>query len=147
MKAIIPTLTYNNVTAAIDWLCNAFGFQRHLIILGKDGKIVHPELTFGNVMIMVGPSESGTEYSQLIKTPGEFGGMETQSPYIVSDDLDTLYTNAKKNGAKIAIDIKIEEYGGRGFTCYDPEGHIWNFGSYDPWKTENKNDLFTSRFY
>jgi hypothetical protein len=23
--------------------------------------------------------------------------------------------------------------GGRDFTCRDPEGHVWTFGSYDPW--------------
>ena len=30
-------------------------------------------------------------------------------------------------------EIKDEDYGGRGYSCSDPEGHIWNFGSYDPW--------------
>ncbi len=24
-------------------------------------------------------------------------------------------------------------YGGRGYTGRDPEGHVWAFGSYDPW--------------
>ncbi len=37
-------------------------------------------------------------------------------------------------GAEIILDIKDEDYGGRGYTCRDPEGHVWNFGSYDPWK-------------
>jgi uncharacterized glyoxalase superfamily protein PhnB len=31
------------------------------------------------------------------------------------------------------LDIKDEDYGGRGFTCRDLEGHICNFGTYDPW--------------
>jgi len=31
----------------------------------------------------------------------------------------------------IVIDIKDEDHGGRGFTCRDPEGHLWSFGSYD----------------
>jgi uncharacterized glyoxalase superfamily protein PhnB len=31
------------------------------------------------------------------------------------------------------MEIKDEEYGGRGFTCSDPEGHLWSFGTYDPW--------------
>ncbi|MCO5185240.1 MAG: glyoxalase, partial [Anaerolineae bacterium] len=26
-----------------------------------------------------------------------------------------------------------EDYGGRGYSCLDREGHVWNFGSYDPW--------------
>ncbi len=25
------------------------------------------------------------------------------------------------------------DYGGRNYTCVDPEGNLWNFGSYDPW--------------
>ena len=27
----------------------------------------------------------------------------------------------------------IPPYGGLGHTCRDIEGHIWTFGSYDPW--------------
>ena len=29
--------------------------------------------------------------------------------------------------------IKDEDYGGRGYSCRDSEGHIWRFGTYDPW--------------
>jgi hypothetical protein len=29
----------------------------------------------------------------------------------------------------------VEDYGGRGFSCRDLEGRLWNFGTYDPWKT------------
>ena len=36
-------------------------------------------------------------------------------------------------GAEIVIEIKDEDYGGRDYSCRDPEGHVWNFGSYDPW--------------
>lgn len=32
----------------------------------------------------------------------------------------------------IVIDIKDEDYGGRGFSCRDLEGHLWNFDTYDP---------------
>jgi uncharacterized glyoxalase superfamily protein PhnB len=28
------------------------------------------------------------------------------------------------------------EFGSRGFMCRDPEGHIWNVGTYDPWQPE-----------
>jgi uncharacterized glyoxalase superfamily protein PhnB len=31
------------------------------------------------------------------------------------------------------MDIKDEDYGGRGYNCRDPEGYLWSFGSYDPW--------------
>jgi len=36
-------------------------------------------------------------------------------------------------GAEVVIEIKDEDYGGRGCSCRDPEGNVWSFGSYDPW--------------
>jgi uncharacterized glyoxalase superfamily protein PhnB len=45
----------------------------------------------------------------------------------------TRFILGKTAGAEILIDIKTEDYGGRGFTCRDLEGHIWSFGTYDPW--------------
>jgi uncharacterized glyoxalase superfamily protein PhnB len=31
------------------------------------------------------------------------------------------------------MDIKDQDYGGRGYSCRDLEGHIWSIGTYDPW--------------
>ncbi len=132
-SAIIPSITYLDADAAIHWLCEAFGFEEHLIVPGDNRRILHAELRFGEVMIMVGSSDSGSEFSKLIRHPQDIGGFETQSPYLVVKNPDELYERATKAGAKIAIDIKTEEYGGRGFSCYDLEGHLWSFGSYDPW--------------
>ena len=83
-------------------------------------------------MIMLG-SATDSEFGRLIKQPDETGGAETQCPYVIVTDADAIYGKAKAAGARIAIDIKDEDYGGRGFSCYDPEGHLWNFGTYDPW--------------
>lgn len=137
MKAthVIPALIYNDAAAAIEFLGKAFGFEKHLVIPGDGHVIHHAELSLGGLMVMLGSAKSGSEYSKLVKTPKENGGFVTQSPYIVVDDPDTLYDRAKMNGAKIVIDIKDEDYGGRGFTCADPEGNLWSFGSYDPWKS------------
>jgi uncharacterized glyoxalase superfamily protein PhnB len=38
---VIPTLRYNDAAAAIAWLCEAFGFEKHLVVPGEDGTIVH----------------------------------------------------------------------------------------------------------
>lgn len=132
--AIIPCLKYKNATEAIEWLCHAFGFEKHLIVPGESGTIAHAQLKMGSVMIMLGSAQHDSEYGDQIKQPRDIGGFETQSPYIVVNDPDVMYDNAKKHGAKIAIEIKTEEYGGRVFSCYDLEGHLWNFGSYNPWK-------------
>ena len=34
----------------------------------------------------------------------------------------------------MVLEIKTEDYGGRGYSCRDVEGHLWNFGSYNPWQ-------------
>lgn len=129
--AIIPTLRYHDAPAAIDWLCKAFGFKKHLIVAGENGTIAHAQLTFGNGMIMLGTLRSD-EFGRLTRAPSVVGGT-TQSPYIVVADIDAHYARAKAAGALIAIEIKDEDYGGRDYSCPDPEGHLWNFGSYDPW--------------
>ena len=40
---------------------------------------------------------------------------------------------AKAAGAKIVHEIADASYDGRGYSCRDLEGHLWSFGSYDPW--------------
>ncbi len=52
-------------------------------------------------------------------------------------DLPDSTMQTRDLSAKILIEIKDEEYGGRGYTCKDTEEYVWNFGSYDPW-TENE---------
>lgn len=33
----------------------------------------------------------------------------------------------------LVVPMEYPEYGGAFFACRDPEGHVWNIGSYDPW--------------
>ena len=132
IATVIPTLRYRDAAAEIEWLCAAFGFERHLVVPGEDGTIAHAQLTFGNGMIMLG-SARDDEFGRWSKTPEQVGGVGTQSPYIVVADADAHYAQAEAAGAEIVLDIRDEDYGGRGYSCRDPEGHLWNFGTYDPW--------------
>jgi uncharacterized glyoxalase superfamily protein PhnB len=131
-SSIIPGLRYRNAPAAIDWLCNAFGFEKQLVVPNSDGTIAHAQLTFGGGMIMLG-SVKADDSERLLRQPDEIGGAETQSLYVVVPDADTHYARAKSAGAQIVFDIKDESYGGRGYTCRDLEGHLWSFGTYNPW--------------
>lgn len=128
----IPCLRYRDAPAAIDWLCKAFGFEKQLVVPDSDGGIAHAQLSYGNGMIMLG-SVVDSEYGRLMKQPGDIGNANTQSCYLVVSDADAVYRQAREAGAEIVLDIKDEDYGGRGFTCRDPEGHIWSLGTYDPW--------------
>ncbi len=129
---VIPTLRYKDAAVAIEWLCEAFGFEKHLVVPAEDGTIVHAQLTFGNGMVMLGSARE-SEFDDLQKPPSALGRAVSQSPYIVVDDPDKHYARAVAAGAEIVMEIKDEDYGGRDYSCRDPEGHVWNFGSYDPW--------------
>lgn len=130
-STVIPTLRYNDAKAAIDWLCETFGFTRHLVVEDTDGGIAHAQLRFGNGMIMLG-SARDDEFGRQQRPPTE--GAVTQSAYIAVADIDEHYTRAVAAGAAIVSDIKDEAHGGRSYSCRDPQGHLWNFGDYDPWK-------------
>ena len=128
---VVPCMRYRDAPAAIEWLCDTFGFEPQLVVPNEDGTIAHAQLAFGNSMIMLG-SVFDTEFGRLMKQPAEIGHFVTQSTYLVVNNADLVYGRALEAGAKILLDIKDEDYGGRGFTCSDPEGHVWSIGTYDP---------------
>ena len=128
----LPCLRYRDAPAMIDWLCRAFGFERHLVVPDAAGGIAHAQLSFGNGMVMLG-SVRDNEFGRLMAQPDDTGGRETQCAYLVCRDADALHAQAVAAGAQIVLPLKTEDYGGRGFGCRDPEGHLWTFGSYDPW--------------
>lgn len=130
---IIPTLKYADAPAAIDWLCRAFGFEKHLVVPQDDGTIAHAQLILGGDMIMLG-SARDTEFDTLQKPPAATGGTVTQSPYIIVDDVDAHHAHALEAGAEVVMSPEEQDYGGRLYSCRDPEGHLWNFGSYVPWE-------------
>lgn len=131
---IVPCLRYRNASAAIEWLEQAFGFSAHLVVPGPADTILHAQLTLGNGMVMLG-SVLDNDLAQHMAQPDEIGNRETQSAYVIVDDADAVYARARDAGATILVELADADYGGRGFTCRDPEGHVWSFGTYDPWQS------------
>ena len=132
-STIIPCLRYRDAPAAIDWLCRAFGFARRAVY--ADGATVHhAQLSFGNGMVMLGSVDNASEFGRRMAQPDELGLRETQCPCVIVADADAHYAQARAAGAVIVDDIRDQDYGGRGYSCRAPEGHLWWFGSYDPWK-------------
>jgi uncharacterized glyoxalase superfamily protein PhnB len=129
--ALVPALRYRDLDGAVTWLCGAFGFQVHSVVRGDDGKAVFGQLMHRGALIIVGPVRD-SELDRLMRQPDEIGGAETQSCYLVVEDADAHYVRARAAGAKILLKLKNDDNGGRGYTCADPEGHIWNFGTFDP---------------
>jgi uncharacterized glyoxalase superfamily protein PhnB len=124
MQNIYPVLKYEDARAAIDFLENAFGFERHAVYDGENGAVSHAELRFGSEMVMLSSSGEGRELFN--QAEGSY------SLYLVVDDPDAHHDRAKDAGAEIVLGLKDEDYGSRGYTARDPEGNLWSFGTYRP---------------
>jgi len=135
-STVIPALRYRDAPAAIEWFCSVLGFTRHAVYEGAGGVINHAELALGGGMIMLG-SIKDDEQGRRFKAPGELGGAETSSAYIVVPDADAVYVRAQAAGATIVRPLQQMEYGSREFTVSDPEGHSWSVGTYDPWRAQS----------
>ena len=85
-------------------------------------------------MIMLG-SHRDDEMGKMVCSPIDLDQKNTQSAYVVLAEnfIDAHYKNAKEKGAEILDTLEAQEYGGKNYICRDLEGHIWSFGSYDPW--------------
>jgi uncharacterized glyoxalase superfamily protein PhnB len=134
-REIIPNLRYADAPRAIEFLCEAFGFERRAVYLSEaDPNIVqHAQLVWADRMIMV-YSINDTEYARAakMKTAAEAGG-PTMGLYLIVEDVDGHAERARAAGAEIILGPDDKEYGGRGYSARDPEGNVWSFGSYDPW--------------
>src|SRR3546814_17502241 len=90
--SMIPALRYRDAPAAIDFLCRAFGFSRHLVVPGEAaGTVAHAQLTLGTGMIMLGSdTDDGrqSEYGRQIRRPAAPGGSNTQSHTVAVPAID-----------------------------------------------------------
>ena len=118
MSTISPIIPYRDVRAAIDFLCEAFAFERHAIHEGEDGQIQHVELRLGDDVIMPAPTRGG-----------EPGHAQT---YVVVADADAHHDHAKAAGALITMELRDTDYGSRDYAAKDLEGNSWYFGTYRP---------------
>lgn len=123
-----PTLTsgvyYKNPFAALDWLEQAFGFERIMVITDKDGNLGHSEMRFGDGVIYV-----GGEWTDLVASPASVGGRSTQTVHIqLKDGIDAHCERARAAGAEILAEPTDQFYGDRTYRARDPEGHMWTFG-------------------
>jgi uncharacterized glyoxalase superfamily protein PhnB len=132
-SVVIPAVRYRDAPAAIDWLREAFGFEEQFVVRGEDGVIAHAQLTYATGMIMLG-SARDDDWGQNVKPPAE-GAAVTQSIYVVVEDPDAHCEGAKAAGAEIIRELADTDYGSREYSARDLEGHVWSFGTYDPWSS------------
>jgi uncharacterized glyoxalase superfamily protein PhnB len=128
---LMPLMRYRDLAAAMGWLEQAFGFEKQIAVSDSDGEVIYGQMTYRGSLLMMGAVRD-TDLDKLMRQPDEVGGVETQSCYIVVDDADAHYARALEAGAEVVLEIKSDGLGRRGYSCRDPQGHIWNFGTYNP---------------
>ncbi|MEO8362118.1 MAG: VOC family protein [Vicinamibacteria bacterium] len=127
---------YDDPAAAIDWLCEAFGFEVRLKVEGEGGRIEHSELTYGEALIMVGGTgvadSAKSAWQKLLRSPRSISGGMTQSACLHLEDVDAHCARARAAGATIVCEPESTDYGDdywadRSYGALDLEGHLWWF--------------------
>jgi PhnB protein len=109
-STVIPQLVYDDVPAAIDWLCDKFGFAERW--RAGDHRA---QLSFGNGTIVVTEPRTSKALHGL------------QSVMVRVEDADAHHERARDRGARIIDVPKDFPYGERQYTAEDLGGHHWNF--------------------
>ena len=144
---ISASIFYDDPMRAIEWLCNAFGFEVRLIVENGEGELTHSELMYGEGVVMVGKAGKGL---QQTKSPRAASG-NTQQLMVYVDDVEAHCKRAREQGAKINQELMVTDYGSeywsdRAYGAEDLEGHRWwfterlNTGNPEWSKVRNKTD-------
>jgi uncharacterized glyoxalase superfamily protein PhnB len=119
MQTVTPYLLYEDAAAALEFLQRAFGFQEIRRMAAADGQVSHAELRIGDGHVHLGQPDEPT-------SPRRLGGA-TVLLYVIVDDVDAHYAQARAAGAEIIDEPADQDYGDRRYAARDPEGHVWYF--------------------
>lgn len=120
-QRITPYLYYTDLRAALAFLRDAFGFEQFGETMeGPDGRLNHAAMKLQDGQVMMGCP--GPDY----RNPRQLGH-QTQSLYVMVNDVDRHYQQALKAGAEILEVPEETSYGHRRYGAADPEGHHWYF--------------------
>ena len=133
------SMFYREPAAAIDWLCDAFGFELRLKVEGEPGQIIYSELLYGQALVSVSASarpddavEPGREFKSRHASPLDLDGRVSQALCLFVDDVDAHCVQARAHGATIHSEPATHDYGDdywsdRSYGALDCEGQSWWF--------------------
>ena len=122
-QRIFPMLAYNDAPAAIDFLCDAFGFKERSRMKMPDGTIGHAEIELGGNVVML----ATTWKAGGLASPQDLPALPYQL-FCEVDDVDAHFEHARASGA-VVIAEPGEGHGFRTYRAMDLEGHRWLFAS------------------
>lgn len=121
--SVWPAIFADDPLALRAWLVG-LGFEEGVVVPGAEpGTIHHSELLWpegGRVMVASRATKSA-----------EWPGVDRSSLYVVTDNPARVHERALAAAAQVTRPLKNEDdYASQGFSCTDPEGNHWSFGTY-----------------
>jgi uncharacterized glyoxalase superfamily protein PhnB len=132
MTDVIPMLTYENGTAAMDWLARAFGFQEVTRWLDDGGALSHGEMSTGNGRIMLASPTPDYENPRHHRENCERAMAWLAVPWVIDgvlvyvDDVEAHFEQSRDAGAMMLTGLEDGPPGKR-YRVEDIEGHRWMF--------------------
>jgi PhnB protein len=126
MSPVIPYLCVSDVSKSLLFYQRAFQFEIMEAVPGDLGTVVHGEMRYRGMVIMLGAESS----SEDIKSPRHSGILSPMLLYIYVDDIDTFYEQAIGKGAVGVVQPEDAFWGDRYAQLSDLDGYIWSFGTY-----------------
>lgn len=113
-------LSVDGADAASAWYCSALGAREQGRITLRGGKLIHVELRFGDLTVML-----ADEFPDL----GSFGPLHLAGTYgaiyLHVDDVDAAWDRALRAGATVVRPLADVFWGERDGQILDPFGHRW----------------------
>ena len=123
--SVTPYLMLRDGAAAIEFYKKAFGAKELMRFPGPQGKLAHAEVQIGDSPIMLADEMP----EALCQGPKTRGGT-TVGIMIYVENVDKLFDQAVKAGAKVLRPVKDQFYGDRSGSVEDPFGHIWTIATH-----------------
>ncbi|HEX5171454.1 MAG TPA: VOC family protein [Cyclobacteriaceae bacterium] len=131
-QQVIPMLSYEDGTAAMDWLCRVFGFEQKERMLDDRGKLIHGEIILGDGIIMLASPSPDYQSPKRHRRNCESTRKFYEVPWIINgvlvyvEDLISHYEKAKQEGAVILSEPE-DDFPGLRYRAEDLEGQRWMF--------------------
>lgn len=125
---VVPTLVYEDVGRAIDWLCDTFRFKERFRY-GPQDNPAGAQLAIGAGAIFLTKPRIGQspewDDQAVFRPPHSNEVTHTVSVHV--EDVDNHYAHVKQSGARILHPPETYPYGERQYTVEDLGGHRWTF--------------------
>ena len=122
---VTPYLIIRDAAQAIEFYKKAFNTIEHQRMDMPNGKIGHAEISIGNSRIML-----ADECPEMkMRGPDTAGGAPVLI-HLYVDNVDHVFKQAVKMGAKVIKELADQFYGDRLGCVVDPFGHTWSIATH-----------------